>query len=53
MAEILNDPLKLWMLVILAAVEIPAIIFLIVMWIKACREAKKKGNELPEAPKGE
>lgn len=41
MAEILNDPLKLRMLIILDAVEIPAIIFLIVMWIKARKEAKK------------
>lgn len=44
MDEILNDPLRLWMLIFLVATEIPAIIFLIVMWKKACKEAKEKDN---------
>lgn len=39
MDEILQDPLKLTMLCILAAIEVPAIIFLIVAWFKAKKEA--------------
>lgn len=38
MKGILQDPLKLTMLIILAALEIPAMIFLIVAWIKAKKE---------------
>lgn len=45
MDEILNDPLRFWMLIFLVATEIPAIIFLIVMWKKACKEAKEKDTE--------
>lgn len=36
--DILSDPLKLWMLVILAALEIPAAIILVRFWRKARRE---------------
>lgn len=38
MADILNDPLKLAMLVILIALEIPAAIALAVWWRKARRD---------------
>jgi hypothetical protein len=38
MADILNDPLKLAMLVILIALEIPAAICLAVWWRKAGRD---------------
>ena len=45
MKEILSDPLKFWMLVGLAAVEIPALVFLIVAWCKACKEVKERKEE--------
>lgn len=38
MKEILSDPLKMTMLIILASLEIPAILFLIAAWIKAKKE---------------
>lgn len=38
MQEILNDPLKTTMLIILAALEIPAMVFLTVAWFKAKKE---------------
>lgn len=38
MREILNDPLKTTMLIILAALEIPAMVFLTVAWFKAKKE---------------
>ena len=44
MKEILSNPLKFWMLIGLATVEIPAFIFLIVAWCKACKEAKEREN---------
>lgn len=34
MTEILNDPLKLTMLIILAALEIPAAGFLVYAWVR-------------------
>ena len=40
MADILNDPVKTVMLIILLALEIPAIITLVVGWRKA-----KKGED--------
>ena len=52
MDEILNDPLRFWMLVILVATEIPAIIFLIVMWKKACKEAKMNQDRQKEEDHG-
>ena len=44
MAEILQDPLKRTMLIILLAVEIPAVIFLVVSWFKACKEEKRRAE---------
>ena len=41
MADILNDPVKIVMLIILVALEIPAAILLTVWWRKACTEAEK------------
>ena len=41
MADILQDPVKLVMLIILLALEIPAAIALAVIWIKDCKAAKK------------
>lgn len=38
--DILSDPLKLWMLVILAALEIAAVIILVRLW----REARREGG---------
>ena len=38
MREILNDPLKTTMLIILAVLEIPAMVFLTVAWFKAKKE---------------
>lgn len=35
------SPLKIGMLIFLLVTEIPAAIFLIVAWKKACKEAKK------------
>ena len=35
MADILNDPVKVVMLIILAALEIPAAIALAIMWTRA------------------
>ena len=49
MKEILSNPLKFWMLVGLAAVEIPAIVFLIVAWCKACKEAKERDKNDQES----
>lgn len=40
MADILENPVKLVMLILLLAMEIPAAIFLVVAWVRACREAK-------------
>ena len=40
MADILSDPIKLTMLIILVALEIPAAIALVVMW----KRAKKNGG---------
>lgn len=37
MKEILNDTLKLTMLIILAALEIPAAVFLIYAWVRDSR----------------
>ena len=37
-------PYEIVMLVILAALEIPAIIILTVGWVKACKEAREREN---------
>lgn len=42
MKEILSNPLKFWMLIGLAAIEIPAFLFLIIAWCKACKEVKER-----------
>ena len=42
MADILNDPVKIVMLIILVALEIPAAICLAVWWRKACRGSEKQ-----------
>ena len=47
--EILSDPLKLTMLVILIVLEVPAATCLVVMWRKAKREQQGKGVEDDEA----
>ena len=39
--DIINDPIKLPMLVILVALEVPALIILIVEWVRANRKEKK------------
>lgn len=44
MADILRDPVKIVMVIILMALEIPAAVALIVGWKKACKEAREKGE---------
>ena len=44
MADILHDPIKFVMLIILLALEIPAFIILIVAGVKACKEAREREN---------
>ena len=39
--DIIHDPIKLPMLVILVALEVPAMIYLIVEWIRANRKENK------------
>ena len=39
------EPYKIVMLAIVLALEIPAAINLVVGWIKACKEARRKDNE--------
>ena len=41
MADILRDPIKLVMLIILLALEVPAFIILIVAGVKAWKEGKE------------
>lgn len=43
--DIISDPLKLTMFVILVVLEVPAAIFLVWAWIKANREAKEHRKE--------
>ena len=38
------DPIKIVMVIILLALEIPAAIALIVGWKKACKEARERRN---------
>ena len=45
MANIMNDPVKIAMLIILLALEIPAAICLAVWWKRACKEAKERPAE--------
>ena len=44
MADILRDPVKIVMLIILLALEIPAAIALVWGWKKACKEARERRN---------
>ena len=39
------EPIKIVMLIILLAMEIPAAIFLVVAWVRACREANKREED--------
>ena len=39
------EPYKIVMLIILLALEIPAATFLVVAWVRACREAKKRRED--------
>lgn len=39
------EPIKIVMLIILLAMEIPAAIFLVVAWVKACREAMEREED--------
>ena len=43
--EIINDPVKLPMLIILAVLEIPAIVFLTWAWFDAKRKYKKNEKD--------
>ena len=45
MAAIFEDPVKIVMLILLLVLEIPAAIFLVVAWVRACREAKGEGRK--------
>ena len=45
MADILRDPVKIVMVIILLALEIPCGIALIVGWKKACKEARERNKE--------
>ena len=45
MEDLVNDPGKIVMLIILLALEIPAATFLVVAWVRACREAKKRRKD--------
>ena len=42
MAEILNDPVKLVMLIVVLGIGIASATALVVMWCKACKERKKE-----------
>ena len=42
MADILADPVKTVMLVILIVMEVPAAVFMIWQWIKANKESDRK-----------
>ena len=44
--DIIHDPIKLPMLVILVVLEVPALIYLIVEWIKANRRTDHEQNTL-------
>ena len=40
------EPIKIVMLIILLAMEIPAAIFLVVAWVRACREARERTDDV-------
>ena len=39
------EPYEIVMLIFLLALEIPAATFLVVAWVRACREAKKRRTD--------
>lgn len=41
MGDILSDPVKVVMVILLLAMEIPAAIALVVGWRRACKEARE------------
>ena len=45
MSDIFQDPVKIVMVIILLALEIPCGIALIVGWKKACKEARERRAE--------
>ena len=45
MADILQDPVKIVMVIFLIVLEIPAAVALVLGWKKACKEAKERGNK--------
>lgn len=49
MGEILADPVKLPMLIVLVVLEVPALIGLIWCWIRACKKAgNREENKLAD-----
>ena len=44
--DILSDPLKLTMAIILAVLEVPAAIVLAILWRRAVKEASKRGEAI-------
>ena len=44
--DILSDPLKLTMAIILVALEVPAVIAHIILWRRAVKEASKRGEAI-------
>ena len=45
MADILQDPVKIVMVIFLIALEIPAAVALVLGWKKACKEARERNKE--------
>jgi hypothetical protein len=45
MSDIFQDPLKIVMVIILLALEIPAAIALVVGWKKACKDARERKED--------
>lgn len=43
--DILSDPLKLTMAMILVVLEVPAAIALVILWRRAVKEASKRGED--------
>ena len=43
-ADIIHDPVKLVMVIILLVMEITAATFLVVAWVRACKEAKERSD---------
>lgn len=45
MGEILQDPVKVAMIILLIAMEVPAAIMLCVWWKRACKDAENTKEE--------